>query len=623
MAVKKVTRRKVNNPVVDSALTDVYNKLDKLQPRSTKDNYSNSNLPEEGTMTTVETSDGLTSSAVFTENGWLVDINSNYQRIGTRGFISAFGMKGRSKKPVKGEALSYNNDGNVEIGNSQGDKTLIKNEGGIVKFRNQVDGADASIQCSDVRDANSKVNIEISKTPDAVNNLKVKNSAAGVSGSGPELTVDGTDDNISLKLGAKGLGYVQAIKSSTVTTTSSQIGLKIDYDQTGIVASGQTITGIGLDLDMNCETVTHVGTVNQTGIDLDMVAATDGAQSNIGMDINVSGADKNYGLNITAPDGANDYHIRLFAADDASDYATMSVADTGDLTIATIGDGSLDSKLILDVDGSVEINADAGTIYLKDDDYEFARIKNTLSQGTFYLYPAADANDYFLFSSGDNGAATITTIANPDATTATLKIQAGGTFTVDSGGDIVLDSYSGNFIAKKAGTEFSVANSAYAGMILGYTRIQNDGTVSSQSFIAVNTSSMTVLQTVQGTDLSINFKAPPSGKVEIQCSFWMSATSDGAKFSLSTGTSYAELDETHTYDADQTIYMDETDHYYHTICFSVTGLTAGTDTTYYLAGLASGVGVNIGHGRNRISGTHYPPIILKAIALPATIVTGE
>ena len=134
---------------------------------------------------------------------------------------------------------------------------------------------------------------------------------------------------------------------------------------------------------------------------------------------------------------------------------------------------------------------------------------------------------------------------------------------------------------------------------------------------------MTVLQTAQGTDLSINFKAPPSGKVEIQCSFWMLGTSDGAKFSLSTGTSYAELDETHTYDADQTVFIDETDHNYNTIKFSVTGLTAGTDTTYYLAGLASGTGVTIAHGRNRIGGTHYPPIILKAIALPATIVTGE
>ena len=61
----------------------------------------------------------------------------------------------------------------------------------------------------------------------------------------------------------------------------------------------------------------------------------------------------------------------------------------------------------------------------------------------------------------------------------------------------------------------------------------------------------------------------------------------------------------------------------HTIRFVVTGLTAGTDTTYYLAGLASGAGVIITHGRNRGAGSHFPPILLKAVALPATITTGE
>ena len=133
---------------------------------------------------------------------------------------------------------------------------------------------------------------------------------------------------------------------------------------------------------------------------------------------------------------------------------------------------------------------------------------------------------------------------------------------------------------------------------------------------------MTVLQTAQGTDLSINFIVPPSGNVEIECSFWVTASSKGAKFSLSTAASYAELDETHTYDADYTIYIDESDHNHNTIKFAVSGLTAGTDTTYYLAGLANGA-FYINHGRNRNLGTHYPPILLTAIALPSTIVTGE
>jgi len=192
--------------------------------------------------------------------------------------------------------------------------------------------------------------------------------------------------------------------------------------------------------------------------------------------------------------------------------------------------------------------------------------------------------------------------------------------TINDAGTITLDSHTGVFEMKKAGTKFA---DTYAGMILGYTRIQNDGTGSTDYIITVNSSSMTVLQTTDGTDFSIQFIVPPSGNVEIQCSFWMAASSDGAKFSLSTDASYAELGITHTYDADQTVYIDETDHDITNLSFSVTGLTAGTDTTYYLAGLASGSGVTINHGRSRLSGAHFPPIIMKAIALPATIVTGE
>tara|TARA_R110002020_G_scaffold431911_1_gene641979 strand:- start:47 stop:1393 length:1347 start_codon:yes stop_codon:yes gene_type:complete len=172
-------------------------------------------------------------------------------------------------------------------------------------------------------------------------------------------------------------------------------------------------------------------------------------------------------------------------------------------------------------------------------------------------------------------------------------------------------------------TEFSATNSAYAGMILGYTRIQDNSTNPGTDYITINSSTMTVLQTAAGTDLSIQFIVPPSGNVEIDCKFFVQAISDGARFSLSTGSSYAELGETHTYDADSTFFIDESDHYVVSVVFAVTGLTAGTDTTYYLAGFATGASTFIRHGRFRTTGLHSPPIILKATALPATIVTGE
>jgi|TARA_R100001509_G_scaffold130737_1_gene84108 hypothetical protein len=206
-----------------------------------------------------------------------------------------------------------------------------------------------------------------------------------------------------------------------------------------------------------------------------------------------------------------------------------------------------------------------------------------------------------------------------------LEIVVGGDTmaTFDEANDRITIAATKHTSALANGTEFSATDSAYAGMILGYTRIANDSTTLGNNFTTINSSAMTVIQTDQGTNFSIQFIVPPSGNVEIQCSFWVTATTGGAKFSLSTGTSYAELDETHTYDADQTFYIDETDHYVQNINFAVTGLTAGTDTTYYLAGLASEASVHISHGRNRTTGTHAPPVIIRALALPATITTGE
>ena len=86
---------------------------------------------------------------------------------------------------------------------------------------------------------------------------------------------------------------------------------------------------------------------------------------------------------------------------------------------------------------------------------------------------------------------------------------------------------------------------------------------------------------------------------------------------------FNEIDPDHTYDMG-TYKMDETDYNTISVSWGVTGLTAGTSYTYYIAGAETSSGTSyIRHGRFRTTGTHYPPIIVKAVALPATITTGE
>ena len=366
MAIKKSTRKTVNDPIIDSALRDVYTKLDKLQPSPPGEPYDNLNTPEEGTVTAVDVSgneadSGTISTAVYTKDGWLVDINSNYQRIGTRGFIAAEGMKGRSKTPVQGEALSYDRNRNIVIGNSQGNKTLIKNEGGIIKFRNQIDTADASIQCSDVRDASGNKNINIYKTPNAVNYLNVKNSITGISTAGPTVTVDGTDDHISLKLEAKGNGFVQAIRATSGDAAENAIGLRVDFDRTVASSGTNAHNDIGIDLDVNSASL---GTSSVKGMDIDVVGATSGTHTATGIELNVSGADTNEGLIITNADGGTD--IKLVSSANTADYCTISTTANGETTISTVdGVGEL-AHLTLSADGDIKFEPLNGGIKIRE-----------------------------------------------------------------------------------------------------------------------------------------------------------------------------------------------------------------------------------------------------------------
>ena len=227
-----------------------------------------------------------------------------------------------------------------------------------------------------------------------------------------------------------------------------------------------------------------------------------------------------------------------------------------------------------------------------------------------------------IVSTADGFGAFVLSGTAPQIYGAAIKVVDSGNFTIDAAGDITLDSATGNFIAMKGGTEFSVSNSAYAGMILGYTRIANNGTTSGYNAI-YPTGTMTVLQTAQGTDVSISFVVPPSGNVEIVFSGSYYSNSRTLELALSDNASFNEINETHTYDSGLQS-SDETDTNMVVASWAVTGLTAGASLTYYIAAAETLSGTsNFNHGRLRSGGTHFPPLIVKAIALPATITTGE
>ena len=278
---------------------------------------------------------------------------------------------------------------------------------------------------------------------------------------------------------------------------------------------------------------------------------------------------------------------------------------SGDLTIDSLDKIVASGDLVLDIVGDIELNADGGDIAFKDNLLPIS----DFAQGDLKLY--YDASNFLRMTVSSAGITTLTTVGGT---------ASDADIILDAGGDVVLDSGTGIFIAKKGGTEFSVANSAYAGMIVGYSIFRNNGTSSGEDAITIGTS-FTVLETDHGNKVNVSFVAPPSGSVEIIFSAMVYGSSKTIYFALSDNATYNEINKIYTYDAN-CIKTDETDRDIAYVSFPVTGLTAGTSYQYWIGAKSCGASSYIYQGANRLD-SHSPPISVKVIALPGTITTGE
>jgi len=417
-------------------------------------------------------------------------------------------------------------------------------------------------------------------------------------GSGSTITINVDDAFVKNDADDTMAGTLTIDKNLTNTTTATEKGLYIDCDHLGLVASGQTLTAIGLDLDMNCESgdANHaLSTVNQTGIDINLLGATDGSQTNTGINITCSGADTNN-------------HIKL--SSNATNYSTFTTVANGATTIATVDSDGTAGDLTLDIDGDIELNADGGNISFKDG---LASIAALTAGDCRYYY---NATNYFKTTVSSAGVASLITVGGT---------AANADFIVDSGGDIVLDSGTGIFIAKNAGTEFSVANSSYAGMLLGYTCVGYDVVPDTYAL----TTSFVCFQDSGGTEIKVSFITPPSEFVEIEVSLYFTAGSGASDLELS-------LSDNATYGSNGLFHEIQLEN---TVCEPARG-NSGTIVHKWLLKAAEleAIGSNndifiaarcdstsgtplIGWGGN--ASGEFTNLYLKATALPATIVEGS
>jgi hypothetical protein len=292
--------------------------------------------------TSTSTGMELTSAGADTNNGLIIncaDGGTDFKAVSSADTADFFSISTTTNgattlTTVDGGAAAANLTFTVDGTITQTAAGLIKLDGGGVEIEND-DGTDESALLIDNNDAG-----EIALDIDAANT---------------------TANVIDVAATALTTGKALFIDAGNATTTSTAAGpiVHVDFDKTGIVASGQTSTFIGLDLDMN-DAATNVGTSTMTGMDLDVVAASAGGTvSNIGLDVNVAGADTNYAalfragkvgigtatptaeLQVRHPGAGNDSSI-LLTRGGLDDYGMKLTADTtsGHVYIDSIGDSS-------------------------------------------------------------------------------------------------------------------------------------------------------------------------------------------------------------------------------------------------------------------------------------------
>ena len=206
-------------------------------------------------------------------------------------------------------------------------------------------------------------------------------------------------------------------------------------------------------------------------------------------------------------------------------------------------------------------------------------------------------------------------------------ITTDGDMNLDSGGSLTLDAHDGNFIAKKGGTEFSATNSAYAGMILGYTRLQHDGT----NFVSFEIQNSI---TVEDDTHKITFKTPPSENVEIKATFVVNRASTDTTITVGlsdadASTGYNSIGQLFEYDnIGLGISDDEVDDEVVTArwVLGASELAAiGSSNTFWI-GVGTGGATKTAYLQYGFRATHIlclHPFVIKASALPTTIYDGQ
>lgn len=281
----------------------------------------------------------------------------------------------------------------------------------------------------------------------------------GVDGANNQILTDDGDGTVTSESKLTFDGTTLLVDSDvTATTNHTTVGAQIDYDATGIIASGQTGNNVGLDVDINSDSPTMVGTVNNIGLDIDLTGGTSGTQTNVGVDVNVSGAD----TNIAALFNGGNVGIGTAAPSQILQVASAAPIVVVQNTTNEHTDGGAESKVLFgDHAGNALSMIEGAHIGSSDDAKGQFKVSTNNGSGTQLAMSIDDSQntvlsgdlsisggDTTLGTAGNTTATTISTITNTGTTVGkSLTIAAGSTTTGANnlnGGDLVLKSGDGD-----------------------------------------------------------------------------------------------------------------------------------------------------------------------------------
>ena len=381
----------------------------------------------DGDITSVVAGDGLTGGA--TSGDATLNVNVDDSTIETNS----------DALRIKDDGVTYAKLQNVTnarmLGNNAGSDGVVTEmtKANVLSFLNVADGAEANVS----GDSGNAAIYDNSGTPAFKSGitkaevLSLLNVADGAGVAPTNFVTNDADDTMA--------GTLTIDKNNTATTTANVRGLLVDFDHTGISASGQTINNISIDVALRSDGVTHVGEVNNYGVRNTLIGATSGTQTNYGIYNALLNADDNIGIYNLITDGGTD--LKFVSSADTGDFFSIATTTHGATTIATVDDDAGAADLILDIDGDITLDAFGKQIYFSRSGTNFFLFD--MNSEFFRMISSLNSNDYFQIAIGSEGATTISTV-DADTAAAHLNIEVDGHVEFDGCGvgfDLVTPTY--------------------------------------------------------------------------------------------------------------------------------------------------------------------------------------